>query len=1104
MCILLKDINAQGKFYNRYRLLFITLHQELSGIYDYSNDFYREMTTMCNKRSETINCRKTLEKIPSDTQNLIPKIARIVKRQTSKTGKQENNLDESYILAFILKKNYSDKSKCKESLQKYCKDLKEAYLELNTLDPKLEGICNDSEEKNCEGLKSKLEEKCKTLKTTLRNILNNSITHDKCSTYQYQCLLLEVVCPNEITVSCNNLRIACYQKERDNLAKEILLRAFKENLENTEKSQEKLKEHCPSLSGESDELMKMCLNQKETSEKLVEAAKNNCKKLEDIDEKVLGSIDNTACYSVLEKCYFYQPSCDEKVKKKCDEIREKCRNQKIAYTPPNYPFNPVTQEITIQLEIGLKGLYEKAKSNGILIGKPMKKDIFDFFLLLIQDSNITGTNEKKCQNELEKKCDFLKNLRKDLKNPCENSNNRESICATVVSLSERCKDLKKTLYKKDFSSNDNTTSSNIYSWRRLRTSITEEECVELLSKCFYLRSHCPKNLNIACKNLKAACYKKGRNARVNKLLGEGMHNISFNSKQSNNLKKCQEILVKKCKALLDKSEELFVLCINPKNTCITLLNDMKLRRMYLFQVLNQIRDMPEEHECFEFQKLCKRHEGYSDLLNKPCTTLKRRCYYLSNVKQLKHHLLKKNESFFSNKTHCIEDLGNECRKLFKRRENLFNYSCVWKEETCNLIYSELVNNCNTLTKNMENLKILQEAKDINKKEDICTIWIPYCEQLSPLCNQLVEKTNWENGKLCKELKNECNSFFQTKLLEDAIAQELEGNLSTKDDCLLMLKKYCLHWENTSNTTFANMCKSITDNNHEKIKEELCEKLVNRVTKQCSRLLKEIIKAVPGLQKEQKEYETIKKEIEDEMEKIGVIFSETETRNNCSKQGNTSGINKMINISMGFRLIKRENIKADVTEKELITFEKASRVYGLYLILKKKCYLLLKDCVFKKECNYEDECEKIENICTTLEPFQLAPCLTEMKIEKTITTETETITEKTTTTKRIEETENREKTIIEEEVCTSIRTIDVWVTHISTYITTSVKTSMHTTIKTSIITSTITSLSTGKSRSTKSITEESDTRVVESNKAIEIARWSFIKGFLIAIIISIII
>ncbi|KAG5519513.1 hypothetical protein PMAC_001667 [Pneumocystis sp. 'macacae'] len=250
MYILLKDINAQefisekredllerikyknsqlslSKFYNRYRLLFITLHQELSGMYDYSNDFYREMTTMCNKRSETINCRKTLEKISSDTQNLIPKIVRIVKRQTSKTGKQENNLDKNYILAFILKKNYSDKSKCRKNLQKYCKDLKEAYLELNTLDPKLERICNDSEEKKCEGLESKLEEKCKTLKITLKNILSNSITHDKYSTYQYQYLLLEVVCPNEITVSCNSLRIACYQKERDNLAKEILLKAFK-------------------------------------------------------------------------------------------------------------------------------------------------------------------------------------------------------------------------------------------------------------------------------------------------------------------------------------------------------------------------------------------------------------------------------------------------------------------------------------------------------------------------------------------------------------------------------------------------------------------------------------------------------------------------------------------------------------------------------------------------------------------------------------------------------------------------------------------------------------------------------------------------------------
>ncbi|KTW27810.1 uncharacterized protein T551_02777 [Pneumocystis jirovecii RU7] len=1063
------------------------------------------MASMCNKKSKTVDYQNILQKIPNDTQNLILKITR-VKRQALITGKQENNFDEDHLLAFILRMDYKNESKCKENIRKYCKYLQDAYLNLNDLDSKLNEICRDTEGTKCKGLESKIKEKCQTLKLALKNLLNNSMPYDRCEMYQPQCLFLETVCSNEITIPCNTLRNKCYQNRRDDLAKEVLLRALKENLQNIDESRKMLMEYCPFLSKENDELMKLCLNQKETTEELRKAAENNCKTLESINGLVLKNIDSTTCYSLLEKCYFYQPNCNGQVKVKCNEITKKCRDQKVAYTPPDYPFDPVTQDITIQKKTGLKELYKRAKFYGVYITKPGKKDIVDFLLLLIQNSNISDIDENKCISELKTKCDFLKNLRNDLKSLCDNNGDRENVCKTLVISQEKCSNLKKELYKKGLSSNNNKSPSNLYTWRYLTVSLTEEDCAELLSKCFYLKLHCPRNLNVACRNLKAACYKKGLSAEASEILEKEMHNVFDGlKKDNNNLKKCQEILVKKCKALVDKTQELFILCIDPRNACIMLLNDIKLRHEYLFQVLNKIRDMPEEHECFKFQKLCEQHKNYSDLIHKPCTTLRRRCSYLSSVKQLKDYLLKKNESFFSNKSHCIEDLGNECRRLFKRRENPFNYSCVWQEETCDLIYLELISHCNTLVKNMKNLKVIQEVKDDVRKEEICTIWVPYCEQLSPLCNKLTEKTDWENGELCKKLIDECKIFLQKKNLEDEIAYELKGNLSTKEDCMLVLKKYCTHWENTNNLRFVNMCKSITNNDHEKVKEELCERLVSRIAKQCSKLLKEIIKVLPELQKKQEEYEAVKKEVNDEMKKLKVVLSEAETRINNLTEKDVSGVsNKMINIVSGFRLMKRENLKAEITEKELLVFEKASRVYGLYLVLKKKCHLLLKDCRFKKECNYEDECEKIEDICKKLEPFQVIPYLTKTMTEEVTTMETETIIEKTTTTKKIEETENREKTITEDEICTTINTIDIWVTHISTYISTSIKTSIHTTTKTSTITSTVTLMSTKKFKLTKSTAEKDDIRVVEPNKAAKITGLSFMKRSLIVIIISFVI
>ncbi|KAG5513085.1 hypothetical protein PMAC_003403 [Pneumocystis sp. 'macacae'] len=104
------------------------------------------------------------------------------------------------------------------------------------------------------------------------------LTDEHCSN-QEKCLFLENAYP-DLKENCNTLRTNCYQKKREEVAEEALLRALRGNLDNN-KCNEKLKEICPVFdSQQCDELLgEKCVNSEYTCQHLVQAAKDKCKLL---------------------------------------------------------------------------------------------------------------------------------------------------------------------------------------------------------------------------------------------------------------------------------------------------------------------------------------------------------------------------------------------------------------------------------------------------------------------------------------------------------------------------------------------------------------------------------------------------------------------------------------------------------------------------------------------------------------------------------------------------------------------------------------------------------------------------------------------------------
>ncbi|KAG5519984.1 hypothetical protein PMAC_001059 [Pneumocystis sp. 'macacae'] len=1001
--------------------------------------------------------------------NSAGEVARAVKRQ----AQQAQNVyeDEEILLALIVKNDYKD-DKCKESLEKYCKELKSVALKEKEIHEKLEDLCEDKKrETKCTELKDKITKKCTDFKGKLGTAAGKTIstlTDKECKENEQKCLFLEGACPTDLKDDCNKLRNKCYQKKRDEVAEKVLLRALSGKLKEEKSCKEKLEEVCLELSGESDELMVRCFDKEEVCKSLVNKEKSICNSLKDELEKVLNQKNElqTKCLPLLKKCYFYNADCTGD-KPKCDELKSSCKEKKIVYGKPGSDFEPTRPGPTVAEEIELEELYGEAAREGVYIGRPPTRDAAELLLLVSQSG--TGSDIKaKCKDVLDKKCKDLKEhgLLGDL---CDKSNGKASNNGTTEcdKLDKKEKESTRALTTKlEDKYLVDTRPNTVIGWHGLPTFLTDKDCRVLESDCFYLGGKGP--IEKPCSNLRAACYKKGLDAVANEAFQEKLRGLLQGSNKTwfENLEKG---IVKVCKELRGLSDELFVLCMDPKKTAFALSTDLRMRAIYLKELLDERRDFPTRNDCEVLEKKCEELGPDSREIGWPCYTLNQHCDRLRSAEQLEEELLKEKTKDLDDFDSCLKKLGERCNTWSRRRDR-FALSCLAQNVTCRIITKSVESKCAALDGHMKTEKVVEKAKEDNgEKEKICSSWWPYCNKYMSSCGNLTA----DEDHTCKNLKEQCKSFIEQEDLKVKLLDELRGNLKKKEECKAKLDGYCTEWANATNS-LKTLCTGKEKEKDDDFRNKLCDELIERLKKQCPELVKKLTKASKELEEKGKEYTEIKEKAKKAIEDAKLVLVTTRTAGN----GSGNKVEVAAKDEKKFKLVKRDaTAKTHITE-ELEAFDLVSQVFSLYVELKEICEDSVKKCGFEKECKEcENACKTVRNVCTKLKPLEIKEYEAKIETRNITTTVTSTV-------------ESGEKTVGQE--CKSIQTTDVWVTKTSTHTSTSTSTST--------TTSTVTLTSTRRCKPTRCTTGDEAGDVTPSG-GLKMTGWSVVKGVLLGMVVG---
>ncbi|KTW25559.1 uncharacterized protein T551_03682, partial [Pneumocystis jirovecii RU7] len=889
-------------------------------------------------------------------------VARAVKRQTQVTQVVQSVYDdEDYLFALIAGKDYNNDNKCKTKLEKYCKEFENLNINKEKIHKKLNDFCerNKAQEK-CQKLKSKIENKRNTFKSKLEKVVQKEVSNLESSdcVNEQECLFLEEAFPNDLKDNCNTLRNKCYQKKRDKVAEETLLRALKGNLQDKNKCRKEIENVCRTLGQENNELMQRCLNLESTCLSLVQAAEEKCNSLKTEIKNVLepsGDLEKRG-HSLLEKCYFYGKNCKDSNKPECEKLINKTKKKKIIYKGPGSDFDPTKPEATLAEKIGLEELYKEAATQGVLIGRAPERDALDLLVFL---SEKTSFSEDQCKKVLATKCGSFKHLEEGLKTLCDNETQHENKCKVFE---KEFKEIKAALTAKFKKFGD-----EIELWNKLPSFLTEDECVELESDCFYFEN---QSFEKQCKNVKAACYKKGLYALANQELQDKLRG-KFHGTNDTSFEKLQKELVKVCADLKKKSNELYMFCVQPDSTISILLGDLHFKVDLLQEHLNARRDLPTERDCRILLKKCKDLVQDSEEIEWPCHTLKQNCDRLRVVEQLEEKFLEEKTKKLDDSDSCIGKIDQQCREWNRKGRAQFALACVAQNTTCKILTESVDSKCTTLKARMETSKVVEAAKEKNTMEETCDSWEPYCRKFMSSCQNL---TTVGGGK-CDELNKECEPYRIQRNREDQAMLELKGKLDNKNNCVATLNQYCTQWVNATNG-LETLCKK-KDEKDEDVRNKLCKKLIERIKEKCKGLSEKLEKVKNEIKEKNKEYEGIKKKAEDAMEKANLVLSKVKESHNKSVNKSVPSEPKGEENKVGFKLVRRDT-KLQVTEKELHAFDLVSQAFSLYVELKEICHHSLKDCDFKKECNCEDPCKKIQEVCSKLEPLKVKPYETTIK------------------------------------------------------------------------------------------------------------------------------
>ncbi|KTW27445.1 hypothetical protein T552_01385 [Pneumocystis carinii B80] len=677
------------------------------------------------------------------------------------------------IFAYILKEDYQeDEGKCKSKLNEYCEELKGIDPGLDKVYSKVKEICNNIEQK-CKDIKAKIEKKIDEIGKLIIILATKSIFYEECNKYFDTCMFFEPTKNQQVIDFCIFFRDTCYLHKQKEMRNEVFLRALGADITKSKDFQEKKQEICPTLIKKGDDLASLCL-ENISFEDFNNDIDRFCGSLSDL-------IDNgrkeEICY---EKLGIYSP-----LKERCEEkksgLKKLCEGKGIIYSPPIKGFNPIEREMTLLEKIGLENLYKEGRNRGLILGT-LEKTLDDMLIRL--SSNIKANNmENKCKKLLDTNCSYLRTISSEFKELCE-KNNKEEKCRDISEITDRCKNLKTKLYQDGtFVEIKGGVKSQILYQDGFLTSFTENECLEVISECTYIKRSCNPDMNTECQNLRLACYKKKEDQLFIKLVGRQLHKLNISESNDEGLKECQKIVLEKCSTLNNNNIEIFLRCLRPKDICLRFEKIISSQLKDLEKALNAVGDSPKEKDCIELKKDCEGILKDLGLNDEKCVKLKERCEYFRVTKKLKYAFLKEESDALADNQKCMKALKDKCDKLSEKEKNLYHVSCNSLEETCKFMVSEAMNHCDILKNNMQEHEILDKIKGSNQTlvKKLCTTWGSYCRQLMENCPDTLKKgSNSHDEKgVCLQLKDNCKSFWVEKKVDGKPAKEEEKKVDGK-------------------------------------------------------------------------------------------------------------------------------------------------------------------------------------------------------------------------------------------------------------------------------------------------------------------------------------
>ncbi|KAG5513120.1 hypothetical protein PMAC_003416 [Pneumocystis sp. 'macacae'] len=458
---------------------------------------------------------------------------------------------------------------------------------------------------------------------------------------------------------------------------------------------------------------------------------------------------------------------------------------------------------------------------------------------------------------------------------------------------------------------------------------------ELLeSDCLYFGGQ--GGTDTPCSNLRAACYKR------DSMLVQIQRGLMIFKKDSK----------KPVRKLKEQSDELFVLCMDPKNTALTLSTDLRMKAIYLKELLDERRDFPTRKDCEVLEKKCKELGPDSREIGWPCYTLNQHCRRLESAEKLEEVLLKEETKDLDDFNSCVEKLGERCN-AWNRWRNRFALACLAQNVTCRIITKSVESKCAALDGHMK-------AEDVKNEETICASWMPYCNKYMSSCKNLTT----ENDGKCEELEKECKTVIKRLELERKALDELKGHLTTEEKCKTTLDGYCTEWKKATNGL---------EKNDTEVREKLCGKLVEKSEEAVSCVRKKTYRNKGSVKKKEKDYEDIKKKAEKAIDAAKLVLVTTKVVDNKAENKAPGATGKIKNNSSLLREMQQQRH----------TLQRRK--------LKEICEDSVKKCGFEKECKEcKEACKTVRNVCTGLKPLEIKEYEAKIETKHITTTECKSI------------------------------------------------------------------------------------------------------------------